>query len=67
MENSKTTNKKTQFTAIYDTAALRNIEYCFQAANLTAAIRFCHYKFSAKQITLVNDETGHRYQVSNAR
>lgn len=51
-----------QFTAIYSTESLKNIEYSFKAADTEAAVDFCKFKFSTfPNITIVEntDENGH--------
>lgn len=45
-----------EYTAIYDTAKLRGIEYAFEAANDAAAVKFCSGKFAkGVNITLIED------------
>lgn len=45
-----------EYTAIYDTAKLRGIEYAFEAANDAAAVEFCGRKFTKGiNITLIED------------
>ena len=45
-----------EYTAIYDTAKLRGIEFAFEAANDAAAVEFCGRKFmKGINITLIED------------
>ena len=41
------------FRAIYSTESIKNINYDFDAQNLTAAIEYSKWKFSAKDIRIV--------------
>jgi len=49
--------KKQNYTAVYNTASLKNIHYSFTATDLEHAIAFCKYKFIAKEIKLIHDDT----------
>ena len=49
------------YTAIYSTEAIKNIQYYFHAADGNMAKEFCHYKFSAKDITIRDEETGEEF------
>lgn len=45
-----------EYTAIYDTAKLRGIEYAFTASDDAAAVEFCGRKFmKGINITLIED------------
>lgn len=44
------------FTAIYSTESIKNIEYSFQAENMAAAKRFAKWKFSAKKVKIIQDK-----------
>lgn len=44
------------YTAIYSTAAIKNIQYSFNANNMEKAIDYCKNKFSAKDILIVEGE-----------
>lgn len=50
-----------EYTAIYSTEAIKDINYSFKAIDGNAAKSFCHYKFSAKDITIRDDETGEEF------
>lgn len=44
-----------EYTAIYDTKALKGIYYSFKAADDAAAVSYCKRKFNAKSIKLIED------------
>jgi len=50
-----------QYTAIYSTETLKNIQYAFQAVNGNAAKRFCHQKFNNTDIIIRDEETGEEF------
>lgn len=43
------------YTAIYSTETIKNIEYAFKAENIKSAKVFCKTKFSVKEIKIVED------------
>lgn len=44
-----------EYTAIYDTKALKGIYFSFKAVNDAEAVSYCKRKFNAKHIKLVED------------
>jgi len=50
-----------QYTAIYSTETLKNIQYAFQAVDGNMAKRFCHEKFNTTDITIRDEETGDEF------
>jgi hypothetical protein len=50
-----------QYTAIYSTETLKNIQYAFQAVDGNMAKRFCHEKFNTTDITIRDEETGEEF------
>lgn len=45
-----------EFTAVYNTEALKGIEYSFKAESVEKAEAFCRYKFSVKDIVIINHD-----------
>ena len=45
-----------EFTAIYNTEAMKGIEYSFKSDSVKEAKYFCHFKFSAKDIVIINHD-----------
>ncbi len=43
------------YTAIYSTATIKNINYSFQAESMAAAKRFRKFKFSVKRVKIVEE------------
>ena len=56
---SRKGSKDMEFTAVYNTKAMKCIEYSFKADSIEQAKAFCRYKFSVKDIVIINhdDET----------
>ena len=50
-----------QYTAIYSTETLKNIQYAFQAVDGNMAKRFCHQKFNTTDIIIRDEETGEEF------
>lgn len=48
-----------EFTAVYNTEAMKCIEYSFKADSIEQAKAFCRYKFSVKDVVIIShdDET----------
>ncbi len=44
-----------EFTAVYNTETLKNVEYSFNADSVEKAIAFCRNKFKVKDIFIVNN------------
>lgn len=53
-----------QYTAIYSTETLKNIQYAFQAVDGNMAKRFCHQKFNTTDIIIRDEETGEEFPKS---
>ena len=43
------------YTAIYSTEKIKNIEYSFKAKNMSQAIKFRKEKFSAKRVKIIEN------------
>ena len=50
-----------QYTAIYSTKTLKNIQYAFQAVDGNMAKKFCHQKFNTTDIIIRDEETGEEF------
>lgn len=50
-----------QYTAIYSTETLKNIQYAFQAVDGNMAKSFCHQKFNTTDIIIRDEETGEEF------
>ena len=50
-----------QYTAIYSTETLKNIQYAFQAVDGNMAKKFCHQKFNTTDIIIRDEETGDEF------
>ena len=46
-----------EYTAIYSTEALKNIQYSFKAKGTEAAVNFCNFKFSAFPNVIIVENT----------
>lgn len=53
------------YTAIYSTENLKNIEYAFKAENLEAAKQFIDWKFMKNDFIIRNDDNGEEVEYSN--
>lgn len=49
------------YTAIYSTESLKDIEYAFKAVDGNAAKRFCQQKFTTDEIIIRNDDNGETF------
>ena len=50
-----------QYTAIFSTETLKNIQYAFHAVDDNRAKAFCHYKFNTTDIIIRDEETGEEF------
>ena len=46
-----------EYTAIYSTEAIKNIQYSFKAEGTEAAVDFCEFKFSAFPNVIIIENT----------
>ena len=53
------------FTAIYDTASIKNVQYSFKAGSLDEAKAFVDWKFMPNDFVIRNDESGEEVEYSN--
>ena len=45
-----------EFTAVYNTEAMKGVEYSFKADSIEQAKAFCRFKFSSKDILIINHD-----------
>ena len=65
---SRKGSKDMEFTAVYNTKAMKCIEYSFKADSIEQAKAFCRYKFSVKDIVIINhDDVTFPFHLGDAR